>query len=136
MQQGVIQDLVRQLAVQASMLLALAVLMVLALVMWRRHPTACLAAFLGALVLFMTSVVQMYVTAHVVRTTAAPARGSIADTLMVVAITANAFRAAGIGLLTWAVFAGRRTGEQRGFPMSAPPPLPAGPGAGAHPHRP
>jgi hypothetical protein len=129
MQQSIVQEMARQLAVQAPMLLALIVMMSLALTFWRRHPSACMGAFLGALLLFMTSVVQAYVGTVVLRR-ATPGRATIGETLMVLAIVANLFRAAGIGLLTWAVFTGRRRPAASGFPMSVPPPLSGGAGAG------
>ena len=119
------QEVLRHLAVQAPLLLALVVLMVLALVLWRKHAAACLPAFIGALLLFMTGVVQTYLTTRVVRTSGPPGSPSMADVLMIVAVTANVVRAVGIGFLTWAVFAGRRSASSRGFSVSAPPPLPA-----------
>ena len=130
MQQSMITTVIRNLSMQVPLLVALLVTMVLALVFWRRHPSASLGAFLGALLLFMTAMIQPFVTAAVLQ---GPRPSGLAPAAMLTAVTviANIFRGAGIGLLTWAVFTGRRGTSAGGFPVSTPPPLPgrAGPRA-------
>ena len=125
MQQSIVTSMIRNLSLQVPMLLALLVTMVLALVFWRRHPSASLGAFLGALLLFMTAVFQPLVNVRVLQSPR-PVGVNPADMLTAVTIAANVVRGAGIGLLTWAVFTGRHGAAAGGFPMSTPPPLPGG----------
>jgi hypothetical protein len=124
MQQNVFQSWASQLVGQAPVLVALLVMLVLSLVLWGRYPRACLLAFLGSLLLLLTSVVCPLAGAYVVRARSVAGSGAtIGEVLTVLALVANVVRAVGYGLLTAAIFAGRTRPSVSGFPLAAPPPL-------------
>jgi F0F1-type ATP synthase assembly protein I len=125
MQQNMFQSWASQLVAQSPVQVALLVMLVLALVLWGRYPRACLLAFLGSLLLLLTSIVFPLVGAYVIQ--GRPIAGSgatIGEVLAALGLVANVVRAVGYGLLTAAIFAGRTRPSVSGFPVTAhPPPL-------------
>jgi hypothetical protein len=133
MQQNILESWWRQLVVQAPVLAALLVMLVMALVLWGRYPRACLLAFLGSLLLLVTGLLHPLVSVYLIQNR--PAGGSavsLSDRLLALGLVTNTVRAAGYALLTWAVFAGRTRPSASGFPVSAPPPRHGAAGLGPH----
>jgi len=124
MQQNILQSWAAQLVGQAPVLVALLVMLVLSLVLWGRYPRACLPAFVGSLLLLLTSVAYPLVSTYLIQSMSGGSAVSIGQALSAWAIVASTVRAVGYALLTWAIFAGRARVSASGFPVTAqPPPL-------------
>jgi hypothetical protein len=98
-----------QLLTASPVLLAYLGLIVASLMYWSRHPQVCLLGFIAGLLMLLSTLGQMYFSAYMVQARMSSG-GTVQQTAMVmgvVTIATSVLRAAGIALLTWAVFAGR-----------------------------
>jgi len=123
--------LLSQLLTQTPLLLVYFLGVILCAVWWRRAPTAAMLALAGCALLLLTTIGFAWVQNQMIqsRMSSGTTAQAYAQSLMWVSIGSSIFRAAGMGLLLAAVFAGRPrlAAEVRGgFEVQGmqPPPMP------------
>lgn len=124
MNSGSSSQFVSLLKYQWPLLIAYAVGLVLALINWGRQPKASLLLCLGAAVLLLVSVGMPFAQSAVIDANRSSPGSGISGMLNTVAMVGNVLRAAGIGLILAAVYAGRQPADGAGFQVMPPPPVP------------
>jgi hypothetical protein len=115
---------VKQLAAGAPLLLVYLAGMVLALVLWRRSPTASLLCLIGMGLLLVAAVAQPLANLFVIRSMSSQGWGGdrVSMLLSVSAVIGSLVRAVAMGLLVGAVFSGRGKSKpaRAGVPVEEP----------------
>jgi hypothetical protein len=127
-------QMLTQLAAQGPLLLVYVGGIIVSIIFWRRAPRAAMLTVIASAILLATALAYPPIQSWVISNRGATgSAASIGQSLMMISMMFNFVRAAALGLLVWAVFAGRpREAEFGAFPMaprvgappaSGPPPL-------------
>src|SRR5688572_28274334 len=118
MQQNTLSTWASQLVAHVPALLTLLLVLIMTLVLWGRYPKACLLAFVGSLLLLLTTLLHPLASAFLIRSRPVGGSVSLSDQFLALGLVMNTVRAAGYVLLTAAVFVGRTRPAVGGFPVS------------------
>ncbi len=108
----------------SPLLIAYIVALAMAVVFWSQYPQPCALLLAASLILLVTTIIQPIIQQRLfsMRTSSGWSMQEYAQWISMISMLFGLFRAAGFGLLTWAVFAGRSNAATQGF-QTIPPPI-------------
>jgi len=116
----------------APLVLVYVAALILAIAFWGDYPQTCAKVLAASLILLLTTLIQPVLQQQMIQSMrgAGGTAVSIGQSMSILALVANFFRAIGFGLLTWSAFAGRApASSSQGFSVLQPPPPPRIPGS-------